>query len=243
MTIALISDTHANIVALEAVFEAIDRLSVDEVICLGDVATLGPSPSETLALLRSRGCRCIRGNHDESLLHPEKGEELGNAGPLLLSSLEWVIERLSQEDFDLVARFDDQIRVDLGSCSMLCYHATPGSLTKAIFRETPAEKVEARLGGFPDTVFAAGHSHEQMLRPWKKAVIINPGSVGMPFSSEATMSNIILNPWAEFATVESQNGNVTCAFHRVPYSLERLSEILHSVDLPLAPSLITQFGL
>ena len=66
MRIALISDLHGNAVALEAVLAHADRMGVDETICLGDVATLGPRPREVVGMLRDRGCRCILGNHDSA---------------------------------------------------------------------------------------------------------------------------------------------------------------------------------
>ena len=68
MRIALISDLHANEVALGAVLADIKRVGVDRIICLGDVATLGPHPESVLQTLRDLGCPCIQGNHDAFLL-------------------------------------------------------------------------------------------------------------------------------------------------------------------------------
>jgi hypothetical protein len=71
MRIALISDLHATDVALRAVLDDIARVGVDQIICLGDVATLGPSPNLVLQMLRDIGCPCITGNHDAFLLDPQ----------------------------------------------------------------------------------------------------------------------------------------------------------------------------
>ncbi len=71
MRIALISDIHANEVALGAVLDDIERTGVDRVVCLGDVATLGPRPESVLDRIRQMDCPCIMGNHDAFLLDPE----------------------------------------------------------------------------------------------------------------------------------------------------------------------------
>ena len=69
MRIALISDLHANEVALRAVLADIDKVGCDEIICLGDVATLGPQPNAVIQLLRERTTRRILGNHDDFMLN------------------------------------------------------------------------------------------------------------------------------------------------------------------------------
>ena len=70
MRVALISDLHGNLVALDAVRADARRLGVDAVVCLGDVATLGPHPREVLAAVDELGTPTILGNHDEFLLEP-----------------------------------------------------------------------------------------------------------------------------------------------------------------------------
>ena len=70
MRIALISDLHGNEVALKAVLDDIEEVGVDQTICLGDVATLGPRPNAVLSMLRERGYPCILGNHDAFMIDP-----------------------------------------------------------------------------------------------------------------------------------------------------------------------------
>ena len=65
--IALISDLHGNAIALREVLRSIDEHGVDEIVCLGDVATLGVAPSEVIDTLQRLGCRCIMGNHDREV--------------------------------------------------------------------------------------------------------------------------------------------------------------------------------
>jgi len=71
MKTALISDLHGNHVALRAVLAHAQDARVDRIVCLGDVATLGPEPHRVLETLAELGCPCIMGNHDEFMLDAE----------------------------------------------------------------------------------------------------------------------------------------------------------------------------
>src|SRR5215469_17042356 len=66
--IAIIADIHGNLPALEAVLAEIAAEGVERVVCLGDVATLGPQPREVIARLRAQGCPVVMGNTDADLL-------------------------------------------------------------------------------------------------------------------------------------------------------------------------------
>ena len=68
MRVALISDIHGNEVALRAVLEEIESEGIEQIVCLGDVATLGPRPGRVIDLIEGLDCPCIMGNHDEFLL-------------------------------------------------------------------------------------------------------------------------------------------------------------------------------
>lgn len=74
MRIALISDIHANLTALEAVLRGIKKHAPDMILSLGDQVNLGPSPKETMALLREQGVVCLHGNHERYILSQMKGD-------------------------------------------------------------------------------------------------------------------------------------------------------------------------
>ena len=74
MRIALLSDVHANLPALEAVLRGIREKSPDKILSLGDQINLGPLPAETLALLRSEGVVCLSGNHERYVLSVLRGD-------------------------------------------------------------------------------------------------------------------------------------------------------------------------
>jgi hypothetical protein len=99
--IALISDIHANEVALRAVLAEVRRTGVDQIICLGDVATLGPRPNGVIEILGELGCRCIIGKHDEFLLDA-KLVHIYNGAPPVVASINWTRSRLSRVELDFL---------------------------------------------------------------------------------------------------------------------------------------------
>ena len=75
MRIGLIADIHGNLIALETVLAELAREPLDQMVCLGDVAALGPQPGEALARLRALGCPVVMGNTDAWLLAPSSAPE------------------------------------------------------------------------------------------------------------------------------------------------------------------------
>jgi predicted phosphodiesterase len=97
MRIALISDLHGNEVALQAVLEQIDRIGVERLVCLGDVATLGPRPGAILRMLKERGCPCILGNQDAFLLERDLIHRYTEA-PVIIEAVDWCRHQLGREE-------------------------------------------------------------------------------------------------------------------------------------------------
>src|SRR6202042_525607 len=95
-----------------AVLAQIDRVGVDRLVCLGDVATLGPHPERVLATLEERGCPVILGNHDEFLLDAELIRRYTEL-PIVLDAVTWCRDRLSGPQLDFVRTFLPQLEIPL----------------------------------------------------------------------------------------------------------------------------------
>jgi putative phosphoesterase len=242
MRIALISDIHGNNVALDAVLADISKQQVDSAVCLGDVATLGPQPVETLEGLKELNCVYIRGNHDSSLLQPEKALDYKVSEPLL-PSLEWCLSKLGNSDFEFVRTFQPTLRVPLGEDDeMLCYHGSPKSNIDNIFSDTPLEEVDGLFSSCDAKVMAGGHTHIQMLRHHNGMMIVNPGSVGNAFlAPHRSEKQPTLMPWAEYAIVNRQDSQITVEFKRIFYNIDLLYQTIRKSDIPLKDWLLTQF--
>jgi predicted phosphodiesterase len=216
MRIALISDIHANLVSLEAVLEDIDRCQADQIICLGDVATLGPQPHEVVARLSGLNCPGVTGNHEASLLEPEAIQ--AGQQSIWAETLAWCEQQLSDDDLDYLRSFQPLIEVPLDkNSSLLCFHGSPKANTDFILPTTPDDELKDMLARQTATVMAGGHTHVQMLRRLKDVMIVNVGSVGEPFErypSSAWEPRIL--PWAEYAIVSWSNGALGIELRRVP---------------------------
>jgi predicted phosphodiesterase len=97
--LAVISDIHSNLGALEAVLADIDRVGVDELICLGDVVSFGPQPRETLRRVQALNCPVVMGNTDNGLLRPHTPEPKPTELQKIFAAVEhWYAAQLTEED-------------------------------------------------------------------------------------------------------------------------------------------------
>jgi predicted phosphodiesterase len=222
MRVALISDIHANWVSLEAVLGDIDRQQVDQIVCLGDVAALGPQPREVLARLEGLDCACVMGNHDFHLLNLDAEDEYAHGITELTA---WCADRLSEADFEYLRSFQPTLRVPLDAhATLLCFHGSPRSDQDFIFATTPVGELDEMLAGYTATVLAGGHTHVQMSRQHKGAMIVNPGSVGWPVEEMPFEPPPRFLPWAEYAIVSWVEGVLGIELRRVPIDLDAVKQ-------------------
>jgi predicted phosphodiesterase len=242
MRVALISDLHANELALDAVRRDIDRVGVDQVICLGDVATLGPRPNAVIQGLRDMGCPCIVGNHDAFLVDPELIHSYTEA-PIVVEAVDWCRDQLSSAELDFLRGFLPTLEIDLGSAAKLfLFHGSPASHMDDLLATTPEADLDRFLGGHQAQIMAGGHTHVQMLRQHRGTLLVNPGSLGQPFKEYVAGRTPTLLPHAEYATVEAVNGAISVTLRRVGLEKDALRRAAHSSDNPLSPFLVEQYS-
>jgi putative phosphoesterase len=232
---ALISDIHGNAVALDAVLADARRRSVDAVVCLGDLATLGPQPADVLDRLAERRVPCIMGNHDAALLDPARARAYRIA-PALIDSLHWCAARLARHHRAFLRACLPLLRMPLGeSGEMLCFHGSPRSNVETISAATPGIGLDRLLRGSDADVLAGGHSHFPLLRMHRGRYVINPGSVGAAFLTPACgRKPPTLLPWAQYAVVESGRRSLGVVFRRVAFDLAAFLRAVDISDLPPA---------
>jgi len=241
MRVALISDIHGNKVALDAVMADIADNRCDQVVCLGDVATLGPDPRGVIEVLRRAGCPCILGNHDAFMLDDQLIHTYTEA-PVVVEAVEWCRQKLQPEDFAFIEGFIDGLTLDLGDGQTLqLFHGTPTSHMVDVLATTTPDTLDDMLAGNRATVMAGGHTHIQMLRQHKGILLVNPGSVGQPFREYVHGGAPELMGHAEYAIVEGCAGTVNVNLRRVPVDREAAIAAVAPTDHPLRDSLIRQY--
>jgi len=242
MRIAFISDIHGNFTALEAVLSDIKGQSVDQVICLGDTATLGPQPREVLDALRHWKTVNIQGNHDAAILDPERAAEY-EITDYLVPDLYWGREHLTANDFEFIRSFQSTYELDFGNnIQLLAFHGSPRATTDLILATTPAETLDEHFGPYHASVFIGGHSHIQMHRRYGKLLILNSGSVGNAFLHAFSPGKVpSLLPWAEYAILEYKQGLFDVDLRRVYFDTQSLQELVKVSGLPGAAWWLRQY--
>ncbi|WP_225158203.1 MULTISPECIES: metallophosphoesterase family protein [unclassified Bradyrhizobium] len=225
MPVALLSDIHGNDVALRAVLADIRRHGVDHIVCLGDVATFGPSPQRAVELRVESNCLCIMGKHDALLLEPKLMRAYTQAVPVI-DAINWCREQLTRDSFDYFASFKPTAELPLGLGSMLLYHGSPRSNVEDILATTPSEQLDTLFEERQAPVMAGGHTHLQMLRQHRGSLVLNVGSVGMPFKEYVAAARPTILAHAEYAIVEEAGGVVSVTLYRVPLDKKALQDSL-----------------
>jgi diadenosine tetraphosphatase ApaH/serine/threonine PP2A family protein phosphatase len=228
--VALLSDVHANLVALEAVLAALAPEKVEAIWVTGDTVGYGAEPSEVLALLRDRGALLLLGNHDRAVATGE-GLEIFNDRAAAAARLHanW----LSPAERDLLGGLRPVATVERFT---LCH----GSLRDPMWEYVTSVPAAAASLGKAKTPFAChGHTHLpaifleeadglRLARPKEGTTytlgsrcLLNPGSVGQPRDGD---------PRAAYATIDTTAGTAT--FHRAAYDIPSEQEHIRRRGLP-----------
>src|SRR5262245_3934812 len=199
--IAIISDVHGNIAALKSVLAEIDRMGVQQVVCLGDVAGYYSEVNDCVEALRSRGIVSLMGNHDYYLTS-------GTGCPRSTSAnrcLDYQRQTITPENLHWLA--ESPPRASVGGISMV--HGGWNDPIDEYLYDVSAEYF-ATLDG---TSFASGHTHVQRVWSFDAKVYCNPGSVGQPRDGD---------PRSAFA-VWTDGAPALC---RVAYDIDETSDLM-----------------
>lgn len=231
MRVAVVSDIHSNLAALEAVLSAIDAESPDELWCLGDLVGYGPRPNECCALVGERAAVCLAGNHDLAVRGTIDLEEFGGDAAV---AARWTKEVLAPEAQALLDRLEPQ-----GSAQdVALYH---GSARDPVWEYVLSDETAAvTLALSPSPLALVGHSHVALLAVDSGEgvaggvagaglevdlsagrFLLNPGSVGQPRDSDPRAAFLLLDLDARRAS-----------FRRVDYDVERTQREMRDAKLP-----------
>jgi len=237
--VGLISDLHGNAVALRAVLA--ELRGVDRIVCLGDCATLGPHPREVLALLRDAAIPCVLGNHDDFLLDAALVQTYTQA-PIIADAVAWCTDQLSADDLAFVRTFVPGLTIELGGATLALFHGSPRSHMEDLLATTPDDALDDALGGLRATVMAGGHTHLPMLRQHHGALLVNPGSVGLPIERYVAGRAPTVLAHAEYAIIDEDRGHVSVTLRRVALDRAQLRAANASVAHPLRDDLARQYA-
>lgn len=222
MLVGVISDVHANVVALEAVLAALKSKGVDNIVCLGDVVGYGPSPNETIELLRSERVFCTLGAADERIAYDFARGKLPRKG-VADSILEWTRGVLEPRNFEFLRGLPVQHRIVTPAGRLRFFHGTP---------ETPSERINLNQDPGSLTrllernrcrVLAAGGTHVPYYRKLPTGAVLNPGSVGLALNGE---------PGADYALLRLEEDLLEVYMDKVEYDFSAVAFDIIAWGLP-----------
>lgn len=245
MRVAVISDMHGNDLAFEVVETDINKQKIDQVVCLGDAIQGGPQPAQVAQRLRRLNCPVVMGNADAWLM---SGEETADEGipPERLKKMGeirlWSLSQLSEDDIDFISRFQPTVTIQLeAGPDLLCFHGSPTSFDDIILPAAPEEEFQKFLGAYTGQVLTGGHTHAQQIRRIGELFFFNPGSVGFAYSHNQPDHEFHADPWAEYAILTAEKGQVSLEFRRVPFDATALIRIYRASGRPFAEGAIAQY--
>jgi putative phosphoesterase len=178
-TVAVLADVHGVLPALEAVLAEDDVRTADVIVLAGDIAS-GPQPVETLDVLTGLGDRVVwvRGNADRELVEMARGRFAGEA-PDAVSP--WAAGQLRPDQVELLAGLPTTVTIG----DVLFCHATPRDDEEMVLVDSPIARWAEVFSGLPDEVrtVVCGHTHMPFARQVDRRLVVNAGSVGMPYGA------------------------------------------------------------
>ena len=207
--IAVLSDVHGNVVALEAVRKAIKKEKPDAILVAGDHVLNGPEPGATIDALRAMetdGAVIVQGNTDVAVADfdyaaafPWYAEGVPDA---LRYAAEWAHDALDDERLDWLRRLPAERRLRLEDTLILATHASPGSQTAGFDQDLDASVTLERLSRTDARIICCGHTHLPEVRDFGWKQIVNDGSAGYVFDGDPTASWALVTLEGETVTAE-----------------------------------------
>lgn len=223
---AILSDIHGNIPALNAVFDDIKEKKIEKIICLGDLAGKGPSPAEAVDIIRSECSSVLMGNWDMMIAQENEFE-----------MAKWARGKLGEERLDYIRHLPFSLDFYISGRLTRLFHASPQGVFNRVHSNSPFEKL---LGLFDNTentgnafgeqkpdIIGYGDIHGAYIKYFDDKVIFNVGSVGNPLDMTLASYTVIEG---EYDCKDNKGFEIS--FIRVPYDVELAIKLAKESNMP-----------
>ena len=238
--VAVISDIHGNLPALQAVLEELDSQKIEAIYCLGDIVGYGGNPNECVDLIRSREIPTVLGNHDQAALGRL---DITNFNTVAKQAILWTQEALNEEN----QAFLESTPMYMSLGDLLLVHASPRNPEEWNYVLTIGE-ARINFEHFTEPICCIGHSHqpfiiendgENLTCPSESFIeikpdckyLVNVGSVGQPRDQ---------NPEPCFFVYNRNEKRVD--LNRVTYDIQAAQEAILNQGLPQILATRLAFG-
>lgn len=226
-TVAVITDIHGNLPALQAALSRIAELEIEQIYCGGDLVGYGPHPNEVCELIADLEIPTIYGNYDYAIARDEKDcgcayitphdRELGQL------SVDWTLENTSAKSKAFMLKLPFDLRFPVGSTDVHLVHGSPRKVNEYLFEDKPASLYERLAAAESDPVLIFGHTHKPWVHEYGGVLFVNCGSVGKPKDGD---------PRGAFAVLRGSDDGVEVTIERVEYDADRVATEVRAAGLP-----------
>jgi putative phosphoesterase len=226
MRLAIISDIHANIAALEAVLDDLQHQNVEALYCLGDLVGYAAHPIEVIDRIHRDGTPTIMGNYDDGVgfdrdecgcayRDPEE-QRLGDL------SLRWTQRTVTSDRKEFLCSFQPEIRFELDSKRVRLVHGSPRRMNEYLFEDRPLSSFQRLAATSEADVLIFGHTHKPYTKRVDGVLFVNAGSVGKPKDGDPRACYVVMDT----------SGDVTVDFRRIAYDVEAEATAIRESSLP-----------
>jgi len=226
MKLAVFSDVHGNLPALEAVLTDLQRQEVDSVYCLGDLVGYAAFPNEVVDRIRRERIPTVMGNYDDGVGfdRAECGCAYREAADKALGdrSLAWTKVHTTPENKAFLRALHSEIRVDANEKRVLLVHGSPRKMNEYLFEDRPFSSFQRLAASSSADVIVYGHTHKPYTKFVDDVLFVNVGSVGKPKDGDWRACYALLEPSA----------SEPVRFVRLAYDVQRTADAIRRSDLP-----------
>jgi putative phosphoesterase len=225
--VAIFSDVHGNLPALQAVLADIRRHDLDGAYCLGDLVGYGGDPNGVIDLVRDSGFPTILGNYDQGVawetgdcgcFYPdEAAEREGEA------SYTFTAEAVTDENKAWLRGLPRELHLTLEGKKIHLVHGSPRRINEYLLKDRDDRTYERLAAEETDDVLVFGHTHQFWQRRFGHVTFLNVGSVGRPKDGD---------PRAGYVILQVGGPDITAQLVRVDYDVEAAAQAVLTAGLP-----------
>jgi putative phosphoesterase len=226
MRVAILSDIHANITALDAVLDDLRQQNVERTYCLGDLVGYAAHPNEVIDRIRRDETPTVMGNYDDGVgfdrnecgcayRDPEE-QRLGDL------SLRWTQRTVTTDRKEFLRSLQPEIRFDADGRRFRLVHGSPRRMNEYLFEDRPLSSFQRLAATSEADVLVFGHTHKPYAKRVDRVLFINAGSIGKPKDGDPRACYVVLDT----------RGEVAVEFRRIQYAIDVEAAAIRESSLP-----------
>jgi putative phosphoesterase len=228
MRIAVLSDIHGNLLALDACLADLESQGgADAIVVAGDLCLGGPKPKKVLQRLEEIGAACVRGNTDRYLSEDSSTEK---RSPVESAQMAWTRDEIGERWAAWLKDLPFALRIGEDDNQLLIVHANPASDDEHLWPDADEAVLRRLIGKEKATTIAFGHLHLPYVRVWRGKLLVDVASAGLPKDGD---------PRAAYAILTERDGGWQVKHRRAAFDVKKVATQLADCGIPDSVELIS----